>query len=100
MQPTGLENYVVLDLVGEGSFGKVRTCLAERPSNTVRCSPVPCQQPFSESVCTVHLDDAAGRAGRRALHQSSCCCTRRGQQSALQTSITAAAGHNAPSQPC
>jgi hypothetical protein len=23
MQPTGLENYVVLDLVGEGSFGKV-----------------------------------------------------------------------------
>jgi hypothetical protein len=26
MQPTGLENYVVLDLVGEGSFGKVGAC--------------------------------------------------------------------------
>jgi len=25
MVPTGIENYVVLDLVGEGSFGKVST---------------------------------------------------------------------------
>jgi hypothetical protein len=30
MQPNGLENYVVLDLVGEGSFGKVGIILGNQ----------------------------------------------------------------------
>lgn len=38
MQPNGLENYVVLDLVGEGSFGKVgsfpSTSVARVPART------------------------------------------------------------------
>lgn len=56
MVPTGIENYVVLDLVGEGSFGKV----SAKQHHT---------DPGNRSVCSMHT------IARSFIIRVECCNT-------------------------